>query len=186
MAKKLLKNIGYYSLYEIKTNNKIIYEIDNGKILYSKKFKKYIPNPYREVKQFDNINLAKTYIEKKIKNIQKIKKQIKAKTLYLVLIRELVSNLLFIKVGVTSKKFIIKRFSKIYGYDGYVVETILRRIDTPNAEELEETIKTKIKNKRKIKKYRPLLESFSGYSECFDINYLEDIIEIFDNNTRNQ
>ena len=41
MSKKLLKKIGYYNLYEIKINNTLKYEIDNGKILYSKKYKKF-------------------------------------------------------------------------------------------------------------------------------------------------
>lgn len=187
MSKKLLKKIGYYNLYEIKINNTLKYEIDNGKILYSKKYKKFIVNPYREIKSFDDINDAKKHIENKLKKVkkEKIKRTIKAKTLYLVLIRESKTNLLFIKVGITSKKFIINRFSKIYGYEGYLVESILRRIDTPYAEELEKKIKIKIKDKKVIKKYRPILESFSGYSECFDINYLNDIIEIFDSYVNN-
>ena len=32
----------------------------------------------------------------------------------------------------------------------------------------ETDIKEKLNKKRSVKKYRPLLESFSGYSECFD------------------
>ena len=74
----------------------------------------------------------------------------------------------------------MRRFSKAYGYDGYVLETILRRIDTPNAEILEEKIKEAFNKKRSIKKYRPILESFSGYSECYENNNINDIIEIFD------
>ena len=74
----------------------------------------------------------------------------------------------------------MRRFSKAYGYDGYVVDSILRRIDTPEAEKLEEEIKDKLNKKRSVKKYRPLLESFSGYSECFNILGLDDIIKIFD------
>ena len=79
----------------------------------------------------------------------------------------------------------MRRFSKAHGYEGYIVETILRRIDTPNAEKLEGDIKEKLNKKRSVKKYRPVLESFSGYSECFDYNGLEDIITIFDLMTKN-
>jgi hypothetical protein len=60
------------------------------------------------------------------------------------------------------------------------VESILRRIDTPDAEKLESEIKDKLNKKRSVKKYRPLLESFSGYSECFDLLSLEEIVKIFD------
>jgi hypothetical protein len=98
----------------------------------------------------------------------------------LVLIKEESTNNTFVKVGITSKRFIMRRFSKMYGYDGYVVESILRRIDTSDAENLEKEIKEKLNKKRSIKKYRPLLESFSGYSECFDFLCLDDIIKIFD------
>ena len=75
----------------------------------------------------------------------------------------------------------MRRFSKAYGYDGYTIESILRRIDTPKAEELEEQIKIALNKKGSVKKYRPLLESFSGYSECFNYDGLDDIIKIFDN-----
>jgi hypothetical protein len=78
----------------------------------------------------------------------------------------------------------MRRFSKGHGYEGYTIDTILRRIDTPYAEKLEEEIKEKIKKKRSIKKYRPLLESFSGYSECFDYLYLNEIIKIFDDSVK--
>jgi len=101
----------------------------------------------------------------------------------LVLIKEESSGKTFVKVGITSKRFIMRRFSKAYGYDGYVLESILRRIDTPEAERLESEIKEKLNKKRSVKKYRPLLESFSGYSECFDYNGLNDIIKIFDSLT---
>jgi DNA-binding Lrp family transcriptional regulator len=103
----------------------------------------------------------------------------------LVLIKEESSGKTFVKVGITSKRFIMRRFSKAYGYDGYVVDTILRRIDTPDAEKLEEEIKYKLNKKRSVKKYRPLMESFSGYSECFNILGLDDIIKIFDESTKN-
>ena len=78
----------------------------------------------------------------------------------------------------------MRRFSKAYGYEGYIVETILRRIDTPDAEKLESDIKEKLNKKRSIKKYRPILESFSGYSECFDYLCLDEILIIFDEMTK--
>ena len=74
----------------------------------------------------------------------------------------------------------MRRFSKAYGYEGYTLESILRRIDTPEAERLETEIKEKLNKKRSVKKYRPVLESFSGYSECFNILGLDEIINVFD------
>ena len=74
----------------------------------------------------------------------------------------------------------MRRFSKKYGYEGYVIESILRRIDTPDAEILEQEIKDTLNKKRSVKKYRPLLENFSGYSECYNLLCLDDILKIFD------
>ena len=187
MEKEICK-IGYYTIYEIKLGVKVTYRIDSGKLLYVAKFKKYIANPYREIKEFTSLDKAKKYIQTKLKKgfITKQKKiDSLPKSLYLILMKEESSGVLFVKVGITSKKFIMRRFSKSHGYEGYSIDTILRRIDTPHAEKLEEEIKEKIKKKRSIKKYRPLLESFSGYSECFDYNGLEDIIKIFDSMTKN-
>ena len=96
------------------------------------------------------------------------------------LIKEESTEKTFVKVGITSKRFIMRRFSKAHGYEGYIVETILRRIETPNAEDLESEIKEKLNKKRSVKKYRPILESFSGYSECFDYLCLNEIVKIFD------
>ena len=50
----------------------------------------------------------------------------------------------------------------------------------PTAEELEAEIKDKLNKKRSVKKYRPILESFSGYSECFNYDGLDEIVKIFD------
>jgi len=61
-----------------------------------------------------------------------------------------------------------------------VIESILRRIDTPDAEILEQEIKDTLNKKRSVKKYRPLLENFSGYSECYNLLCLDDILKIFD------
>jgi DNA-binding Lrp family transcriptional regulator len=117
-----------------------------------------------------------------VKKSQEKKKKLDKipKSLYLVLIKEESTGKTFVKVGITSKRFIMRRFSKAYGYDGYILESILRRVDTPDAERLESEIKDKLNKKRSVKKYRPILESFSGYSECFNYNSLDDIVKIFD------
>lgn len=188
IMKKLVKQLGFYKIFEEKNANITKYTVDNGKILYSAKFKKNIANPYRDIKEFNNMKKAEDYVLEKLKK-HKIKKEKKLsnipKSLYLILIKESSTSTLFVKVGITSKKFIISRFSKQFGYDGYTVETILRRIDTPLAEELESKIKEKLNKSRLIKKYRPLLESFSGYSECYDYKMIESIIKIFDEITKN-
>lgn len=183
MSDKELLKIGYYTVFVSKKGTKTTYKVDSGKNLYIARFKKYIVNPYRDVKEFTSLEKAKEYVGLKlVKRTQEKKKKLDKlpKSLYLVLIKEESSNRTFVKVGITSKRFIMRRFSKAYGYEGYVVESILRRIDTPNAENLESEIKDKLNKKRSVKKYRPLLESFSGYSECFDFLCLEDIIKIFD------
>lgn len=186
--KKVLLKKGYYTIYEIKKSGKTVYQVDNGKLLYVARFKKYIPNPYRDVKDFTSLTKAKEHVSKKLAKNKEVKKKKLSKlpkSLYLVLIKEEKSGKTFVKVGITSKKFIIRRFSKIYGYEGYTVESILRRLDTPRAERLEESIKLTLKKKRSVKSYRPLLESFSGYSECFDYDSLETIIKVFDDATKN-
>jgi hypothetical protein len=183
MAQELVLKIGYYSIYCSKTPKTTKYIVDSGKTIFIVRFKKYIVNPYRDVKEFKNLEKAKDYVNLKLtKKTQEKKKKLKLlpKSLYLVLIKEESTGKTFVKVGITSKRFIMRRFSKAYGYDGYVVETILRRIETVDAEKLEEEIKEKLNKKRSVKKYRPILESFSGYSECFDFLCLEDIVSIFD------
>jgi hypothetical protein len=183
MSQELLLKIGYYSIYIEKTLKGTKYVVDSGKTLYVARFKKYIVNPYRDVKEFKSLDKAKEYINLKlVKKTQDKKKKLDSlpKSLYLVLIKEEGTGITFVKVGFTSKKFIMRRFSKVHGYDGYILETILRRIDTPHAEKLESEIKDKLNKKRSVKKYRPVLKSFSGYSECFDYVCLDDIIKIFD------
>jgi nitrogenase molybdenum-iron protein alpha/beta subunit len=183
MSKELLLKIGYYSIYVDKSLKGVKYIVDSGKTLYVARFKKYIMNPYRDVKEFKDLNKAKDYINLKLKKkTQEKNKKLSQlpKSLYLVLIKEESTGKTFVKVGFTSKRFIMRRFSKVHGYDGYLIETILRRVDTPHAEEIEEKIKDKLNKKRSIKKYRPVLKTFSGYSECFDYGCLDDIVEIFD------
>jgi hypothetical protein len=186
MSKELLFKIGYYSIYTIRTKTTTKYEVDSGKTIYVERLKKIIINPYRDVKEFKTLESAKEYVNQKLikKKTEKDKKISKLpKSLYLVLIKEESTNKTFVKIGITSKRFIMRRFSKMYGYEGYMVESILRRIDTPHAEKLESEIKDKLNKKRSVKKYRPILESFSGYSECFDYKGLDDIIKIFDSLT---
>jgi len=183
MSEKILFKIGYYEIYEEKTPVGVKFVADSGKTLHIKRFNKIILNPYRDIKKFNTVDDAKSYAKKKIKvSLKKKEKKLATlpKSLYLVLIKETVSNRTFVKVGITSKKFIIRRFSKDYGYEGYVLESILRRIESPNAEKMESTIKELLNKKRTVKKYRPLLESFSGYSECYDFLNLDEIIKTFD------
>lgn len=175
--------MGYYSVFEQKTMKDVKYIADSGKTIYIDRLKKFIINSNRDVKEFKTIDKLKKYVQNKLnkKTKEKEKKLEKIpKSLYLVLLKEESTGKTFVKVGITSKRFIMRRFSKMYGYEGYTLETILRRIDTPDAEKLEEEIKEKLNKKRSVKKYRPILESFSGYSECFDFLCLNDIIEIFD------
>ena len=183
MSQELVQKVGYYSIYEDKTPKGVKYVTDTGKSIYLKRFKKYIINKTREIKDFPTLSKAVDYCKKKlsVKNKKRSKKISKLpKSLYLILIKEESSGKTFVKVGITSKRFIMRRFSKDYGYEGYDVQTILRRIHTPDAEDLEKEIKDKFNKKRSIKKYRPLMESFSGYSECYDYSCLNDLVEIFD------
>jgi hypothetical protein len=180
--------IGFYVIKPIRSKSKTIYRIDSGKTIFVARFNKRITNPYREVKDFSTMKSAKDYVLQKLKIYKKKKEKILAsipKSLYLILIKEESTSKVFVKVGITAKRFIMRRFSKKYGYGGYVVDSILRRIDTPYAEKLEKEIKVRLNKKTSIKKYRPVLESFSGYSECFDYICLSEIIKIFDSLTKN-
>lgn len=183
MSNKPIFKIGYYSVYEKKTTKGIIYVADSGKTIYIDRLKKFIINKNRDLKEFKTIEKLKEYVQSKLnkKSKEKEKKLSKIpKSLYLVLIKEESTDKTFVKVGITSKRFIMRRFSKAYGYEGYVLESILRRVDTPDAERLEEEIKDKLNKKRSVKKYRPVLESFSGYSECFNLLCLNEIVKTFD------
>jgi hypothetical protein len=189
MVEKFIKKIGYYTLSEIKDKPQKKFKVDSGETLYLARFKKTIVNPYRDLKYFETLDDAVGYVKKKLSKKSKAKKKILKtlpKSLYLVLIKEKSTNIVFVKVGFTTKKFIYRRFSKEYGYDGYVLESILRRVNTPDAEKLEEQIKDKLNKKRSVKKYRPIMENFSGYSECYDYLCLSDIVKIFDKITNIQ
>ena len=181
--KELVLKKGYYEINKITENGVVKYEADSGQYLFVERFKKYIVNPYRDKKTFKTLDKAKEYVGLKlIKQKKRKEDKLKSlpKSLYLVLIKEVASGKTFVKVGITSKRFIMRRFSKAYGYEGYILESILRRVDTPNAEKFETEIKELLNKKRSVKKYRPLMESFSGYSECFDYAGLDDIVNIFD------
>ena len=183
MKKEHITKLGYYDIHKIINEKSIKYEVDSGQYLFVKRFNKYIVNPYRDKKTFTTLTKAKEYIKTKLGDQKKKKKEIidkLPKSLYLILMKEEETNKTFVKVGITSKKFLMRRFSKQYGYKGYTIESILRRIDTPDAEKLEEEIKEKLNKKRSVKKYRPILESFSGYSECYDILAKDEIITTFD------
>lgn len=185
MTNKLVTKIGYYTIYETSTKK---YIVDSGKTIKLKRFNKVVINPNRDLQEFSTIDECKRYIKIKLdkKTKDKEKKISKLpKSLYLVVLKEESTQKLFIKVGITSKRFIMRRFSKVYGYDGYILETILRRIDTPDAEKLETQIKDKLNKNKSIKKYRPILESFSGYSECYDFLFIEEIMKTFDELTKN-
>jgi len=187
MDDKVIKKVGYYTIYETKNNTQKKYKVDSGETLYLARFKKTITNPYRDTRNFNSLDDAVAYAKKKLSKKAKAKKKILKtlpKSLYLVLIKEHSTNKTFVKVGFTTKKFIIRRFSKEYGYEGYTLESVLRRVNTPDAEKLEKEIKDKLNKKRSVKKYRPILESFSGYSECYDYMCLSDIIKIFDTITK--
>jgi len=182
--KRDLFKVGYYQISELKSGQSTSYEVDSGQYIFIDRLKKYIVNKNRDRKKFKTIEKAKEYAMIKLGSYKKTRESKISKlpkSLYLVLIKEETTGKTFVKVGITSKRFIMRRFSKVYGYEGYVLESILRRVDTPNAEKLEDEIKEKLNKKRSVKKYRPVLESFSGYSECFNILGLEEITKIFDN-----
>jgi hypothetical protein len=187
MSQKLITKIGFYTIYESKTKDSTKYIVDSGKTVKLKNYNKVVINKNRDIKEFDTLKDSKTYIKLKLdkKTKEKQKKLSKLpKSLYLIVLKEESTQNLFVKVGITSKRFIMRRFSKAYGYDGYVIESILRRIDTPNAEKIEKEIKDILNKKRSVKKYRPILESFSGYSECYDYMSMDEIIKIFDDMTK--
>ena len=180
MGEKVIAKMGYFTIFFDDEKNKYI--TDNGKTITLRGLNKVVPNTNRELKEFKTIDEAKKYVKKKLEKSKKRKAKILKKLpkmVYLILMKEESTGNLFVKVGITSKKFVSRRFSKEYGYDGYEIQEILRKVKTPNAEKYEEKIKNEIK-KRSIPKYRPLLEGFSGYSECFNILNLQEIIEIYD------
>ena len=61
MEKELMK-MGYYTIYQVTTKGKIKYKVDSGKTLYIARFKKYVVNPYRDIKEFSTLEKAKEYV----------------------------------------------------------------------------------------------------------------------------
>jgi hypothetical protein len=178
----IIEKIGCYEISKIIEKGEDVYIVDNGKYLFSKRTNKFRINKKHKIVKFKTFIEAKEYCKKKVKVfIKKKNNRIKKlpKSLYLVLLKEKKTKITFVKVGFTSKKFIIRRFSKEHGYEDYELLEVLRRVESPKSEQLEDDIKKELKS-RNIKKYRPILESFSGYSECFDIENLEIIKSIFD------
>lgn len=187
MPQKLLLKIGYCSIFEDKTSKGTEYLVDSGKTIRIERFNKTVINPYRIQKKFKTLTSAKKFAKAKItKSTEEKKKKTEKlpKSLYLVLLKEESTNKFIVKVGITSKRYIYRRFSKDYGYVGYTLDTILRRIDTRFAEKLESEIKDTLNKKGTIKKYRPLMENFSGYTECYDYECLKEILNIFDSLTK--
>jgi hypothetical protein len=180
---KLVLKIGYFSIYEV-TGLKTKYKVDSGKTIFLPFLNKTVENKSRILKEFTTLEKAKEFASKKTKSsLKKKAKKISKlpKDLYLVLIEEKQTGKVFVKVGITSKKFIARRFSKKFGYDDYELKEILRRIKSPKSEKLEEDIKNALNKKYGVSKFRPILENFSGYSECYNITGLDEIIKIFDN-----
>ena len=187
MGKLILKK-GYYEIHEVTVRGKTKYRVDSGKVIFIARYKKYIPNPYRDLKEFTTLDKAKDYVSKKL-NVSSKKKKTKLdklpKSLYLILIKEVKTGIIFVKIGITTKKFIMRRFSNSHGYEGYVVESILRRIDTPKAEKIEKEIHDALKKKRSVKNYRPKQKTFGGNTECYDFKCFKQITEVFDLKTKN-
>lgn len=183
MNEKFIEKIGYFTIYEISTLKSTKYRVDSGKTIFLEFLNKTVENKNRVIKDFTTLDKAKEYAKKKmVKSLKTKKKKLEKlpKDLYLVLIEEKTTGKTFVKVGITSKKYIIRRFSKKFGYEGYELKEILRRISSPKSEKLEEDIKNALNKKYGVKKYRPILENFSGYSECYDILGIDEIIRIFD------
>ena len=175
--------VGYYSIYEIDGGKTVKYRVDSGKTLFLEFLNKTVVNKNRVVKDFTTLEKATEFAKKKMKTgIKKRKKRInkRPKDLYLILMLEESTGKTFVKVGITSKRYIASRFSKRYGYTGYVLKEILRRVKSPKSAKLEEDIKNALNCKSGINKYRPIMEKFSGYTECYNIMSLEEIISIFD------
>lgn len=183
MQEKLIQKVGYVSIYEIKGKTTTKYKIDSGKTITIRRLNKTVINKNRVLKEYKTkdgaIKAAKRLVAaSSLKRKRKLDKV--TKSLYLVLIKEEKSKKTFVKVGITAKKYMSRRFSKEYGYEGYVVETVLRKIKSKNAAKMEKNIKVILNKKRSVHRYRPLLESFSGHTECFNYDGLQDIIKIFD------
>lgn len=187
MSEKIIGKVGYFTIKEVIENGQQIFVADNGKLVYSKRFKKYYPNKNYIVKKSKDLSslkkTLKTGMKKSLKKKEKVLKKL-PKILYLVIFDEKSTNKKFVKVGFTTKKLVSRRFSTEYGYEGYVIFKVLRKFNDVNADKLESRIKTDLNKHPLIKKYRPVLKEFSGYSECYSFDNMELIMEIFDRITK--
>lgn len=182
MIRVFPKKIGYFTV----TNEGNKYIVDSGKTIYLVKFKKTIINKNRIIKEFKTYEGAEKFIKRQllVNKKEKEKKVGKSiKSLYYVTLKEKESGRIFVKVGFTSKKYILGRFSKKFGYSDYELVNIIRRVYTTDAEKHEKIIKDRIK-KNNIKKFQFLSEGFSGYSECFNYDYYDKVLNIFDSVTK--
>jgi hypothetical protein len=178
MSEKFPKKIGYFTV-DVK-NGKFI--VDSGKTIYLEKFKKTVLNKNRILKEFNTYLGAEKFIKKLLLKNKKEKTEKSnkiVKSLYLVLLKEKTTDKVFVKVGFTSKKYIISRFSKRFGYEDYELVSIIRRVNIKDAEKYEKIIKDRIK-KNKVSRFKFLNEGFSGYSECFGYESYDRILNIFD------
>ena len=150
MSEKLITKVGYFSIYEINTIKSTKYRVDSGKTIFLERFNKTVVNKNQVIKDFLTLAKAKDFAKKKmVKGLKAKKKKIDKlpKSLYLILMDEESTGKTFVKVGITSKKYIIRRFSKKYGYEGYELKKILRRVESPKSEKLEEDIKNALNKK---------------------------------------
>lgn len=93
----------------------------------------------------------------------------KSKTLYVAIFKS--HNEEFIKVGVTSEQTVRLRFQKGQVPKCYQVDLIIDEV-LSFASKIEKAIETKFKSK----KVTPL-HNFRGYTECYDIDILDEIYD---------
>ena len=58
MSQKFLQKIGYYSVYEEETPRGVKYIADSGKTIYLERYKKYIINKNRDIKEHYGNNIV--------------------------------------------------------------------------------------------------------------------------------
>ena len=67
MSKELICKIGYYSVYSEQTSKGLKYVADSGKTIYLARFKKYIINSNRDLKEFKTLDKLREYVQGKLK-----------------------------------------------------------------------------------------------------------------------
>lgn len=183
MSEKIVGKVGYFTITETVVGGKKKYIGDSGKLIYSKRFKKFFPNRNRILKESTNLTALKktlqTILKKGMVKKEKVLKTLD-KHLYLVIFLEKSTKVKFVKVGFTTKKIIYRRFGKEYGYEDYNVETVVRKFTSKDADKIEDKLLKTLKGDKSIKRFRPKDRKFSGYSECFDFTSLDMITKTFD------